>query len=233
MSQSIDKYTQAWQDNSGPNPPPPKPIVPVITTTSWDDNAKVSNASKQADLIALIHSSLYASQQQLYGVAVHEYSDEWWRSDLSRVGIDLKGEGCPNSNAYAHTSCGIVTIAQAGNGLQTLFALEYSGMFEIMNIPFRFCVVPKESARRLESIWSSGSSGNNPIPPPFTTSFPAGSAYCSFIPAVVPWVYVIPILSGLSVTVILLLLLLPAPKPPTPKARELKAIRESEDFLVN
>jgi len=211
-------------------------------TSSWDSSSKITNATKQGESIALVAFGLqeYSGGVNLVGIAIHEFSDEWWRSDLSKVGFDEKGEGCPNSNAYAHTSCGIL-VAAGGSDTQSIFSVEFTGLFELLNLPFRFCVVPKTSARTLQKMWAiTSSSPNNKRSSPAATAHTEttgggkasatdapilpGQAYCSFIPAVVPWVYVVPTLSGLSLTVFLLLLSLPAPKPTKVKDRELKQI---------
>jgi len=138
-------------------------------------------------------------------VVINEFSDEWWRSDLAAVGFDV--EGCPNSNAYAHTSCGIVTV-------DGILNLEYMGVYRLRDIPLGYCVIPKEAAQVIATAWS----GSNIY---------AGKPVCTGLTSIVPW-YVYPILAGCSFFVFVLLLVLPTPNPPKISDRQLQYFADDD-----
>jgi hypothetical protein len=193
-------YTQAWSGSSQQ----PKPFIATIKTTSL--NESTSDESFQVTGFTDIYNYVNGGQGVLYGYVFYEFSDEWWRSDLSTGGYDV--EGCPNSNPYAHTACGITTIFGP-------FALEYSGLFYLRDIPLGYCIVPKAVTTTLLTLWNPA--GNIAV----------GKPICVGITEVVPYL-VYPILVGCCIVVFALLLVLPAPTPPKIIDRQLQYFADDD-----
>eukprot|EP01124_Arcella_intermedia_P008225 TRINITY_DN15164_c0_g1_i1.p1 TRINITY_DN15164_c0_g1~~TRINITY_DN15164_c0_g1_i1.p1 ORF type:complete len:464 (+),score=105.98 TRINITY_DN15164_c0_g1_i1:35-1426(+) len=195
----MDSYIGYWGSKSMAV----APVLAMIKAQSFDNNKKESNQTIQAIMLETIFENYTQEITDFHMLTgIFEFSDEWWRSDLATAGYDT--EGCPNSNPYAHTSCGITTS-------QGIMNLEYLGLFQIRDIPLGYCVIPKEAAVRLCNLWN----GNGKC------SLTAGIPTCTGLTSVVPW-YVFPILAGLSMVVFVLLLVLPTPNPPKITDKQLK-----------
>jgi hypothetical protein len=197
----MNSYISAFT-NQNPTIPP---LMAIIKTTSL--NGSFSDEKFQLDTFNDIfdYLELNAYKPHIYGKAFFEFSDEWWRSDLSTGGYDV--EGCPNSNPYAHTACAITTVFGP-------YPLEYSGLFGLRDVPLMFCIVPKKIANRIFEVWNP--SGNLDTDP-----------QCASIPEVVP-LLLYPIIVCVSLIVITLLLVLPSPTPPIVRDRQLEYITDDD-----
>eukprot|EP01126_Amoeba_proteus_P063701 TRINITY_DN8804_c0_g1_i3.p1 TRINITY_DN8804_c0_g1~~TRINITY_DN8804_c0_g1_i3.p1 ORF type:complete len:176 (-),score=28.96 TRINITY_DN8804_c0_g1_i3:101-628(-) len=129
-----------------------------------------------------------------------------WRSKLSESGYDV--EGCPNANPYAHTSCGI--LINNGDSM----SLEYAGLFELLDEPFRFCVKAKNQVLQVVlKHWLNGG----------TTSFP--EIQCSNIDFLFSegqtWgEYILVGILGITLIVLSMFLIVLPPQPPKPISEE-------------
>jgi hypothetical protein len=185
----------------------PLPYIVTLKTTSL--NQSISDESYQVSGFNHIYAYVNSANTQygvMYGYVFYEFSDEWWRSDLSTGGYDV--EGCPNSNPYAHTACGITTYFGP-------FALEYSGLFYLRDIPLGYCIVPKLATLTLMEIWNPAG------------SMTVGKPICVGITQIVPYL-VYPILVGCCILVFALLLVLPAPTPPKIIDRQLQYFADDD-----
>jgi len=117
----MNSYISAFT-NQNPIIPP---LMAIIKTTSL--NGSLSDEIYQLDAFNNIfeYLELNTYKPHIYGKVFFEFSDEWWRSDLSTGGYDV--EGCPNSNPYAHTACAITTVFGP-------YPLEYSGLFGLRDL---------------------------------------------------------------------------------------------------
>jgi len=197
----MNSYISAFT-NQNPTIPP---LMAIIKTTSL--NGSLSDEIYQLDAFNNIfeYLELNTYKPHIYGKVFFEFSDEWWRSDLSTGGYDV--EGCPNSNPFAHTACGITTVFGP-------YPLEYSGLFGLRDVPLMFCIVPKKIANRIFEVWNP--SGNLDTDP-----------QCASIPEVVP-LLLYPIIVCVSIIVITLLLVLPTPTPPKVRDRQLQYISDED-----
>jgi hypothetical protein len=198
----INSYWQAWSGTTIQ----PRPYMVVLKSTSL--NESMSDETFQVNVFNELYTYVNNNpfNNMLYGYVFYEFSDEWWRSDLSTGGYDV--EGCPNSNPYAHTACGITTIFGP-------FALEYSGLFYLRDIPLGYCIVPKAVTTTLLTLWNPA--GNIAV----------GKPICVGITEVVPYL-VYPILVGCCIVVFALLLVLPAPTPPKIIDRQLQYFADDD-----
>jgi hypothetical protein len=197
----MNSYLSAFT-NQNPIIPP---LLAIIKTTSLNQTLSDEKYQLQTFNDIFDYLELNPYLPHIYGKVFFEFSDEWWRSDLSTGGYDV--EGCPNSNPYAHTACGITTVFGP-------YPLEYSGLFGLRDIPLSFCIIPKEIAYKLRDKWNPGGQ----LPP---------SPICAGLPQVVPDV-VYPVLVCISVIVITLLLVLPTPTPPKIRDRQLQYFADDD-----
>jgi len=185
-----------------------RPVLASIKTSSLNESTSDENfqASTFSTIVSYLNQQPYWTQYS-YGTAFFEFSDEWWRSDLSTGGYDV--EGCPNSNPYSHTACGITTVFGP-------YPLEYSGLFGLRDVPLGYCIVPKQIVSLLMLSWNSDGT-----PPP------QGQPICAGLTQVVP-ILVYPILVCICLLVIALLLVLPTPKPPKVTDRQLQYFADDD-----
>eukprot|EP01130_Rhizamoeba_saxonica_P000109 TRINITY_DN10127_c0_g1_i1.p1 TRINITY_DN10127_c0_g1~~TRINITY_DN10127_c0_g1_i1.p1 ORF type:complete len:521 (-),score=72.93 TRINITY_DN10127_c0_g1_i1:35-1546(-) len=168
------------------------------------DNVQAVSLSKMLQELVFYFSDILSSDinynDKIAGVAIMEYSDEWWRSSLGFAGEDQ--EGCPNANPYAQTACGL-SVGETGE----LLAIEYAGLFRIWTQPFRYCITPKPSYGVIRDFWT-----REPEATDFNTLFSdEGDSFCSFINIFPPQDELIGlyISGGLVGLVIILILLVP------------------------
>jgi len=95
------------------------------------------------------------------------------------------------------------------------FALEYSGLFYLRDIPLGYCIVPKAVTTILKNQWNAAA------------NIPVGKPICVGITEVVPYL-VYPILVGCCIVVFALLLVLPAPTPPKIIDRQLQYFADDD-----
>lgn len=183
-------------------------ILVFIKTTSL--NQSVEDDQFQVDVFSSIMTYVCENLDGTFieGMIMYEFSDEWWRSDLSTGGYDV--EGCPNSNPYAHTACGITTIFG-------FFPLEYSGLFSLRDVPLGYCIIPKKLTNALLNLWAPGNS-----------NYTEGMPICAGLTPVVPEI-LYPIVVGLSLLAIAALLVLPTPKPPKIIDKQLQYFADVDD----
>jgi len=197
----MNSYISAFT-NQNPTIPP---LMAIIKTTSLNGSHSDEKFQLATFNDIFDYLELNAYKPHIYGKVFFEFSDEWWRSDLSTGGYDV--EGCPNSNPYAHTACAITTVFGP-------YPLEYSGLFGLRDVPLMFCIVPKKIANRIFEVWNpSKNLGIEPL--------------CASIPDVVP-ILVYPIIVCVSIIVITLLLVLPTPTPPKVRDRQLQYFADDD-----
>jgi hypothetical protein len=164
---------------------PGKPLIPMIRVDNYQNencsssrrtiDCNTNNDTKQVERTKEIIKSILqyfragdGNELTVKGMAIFEYSDEWWRGIQASVGRDI--EGCPNANPYAHTGCGVLL----GKGGDTL-VLEYLGYYKIIDRPFRYCLKEKIVAQLLRELFDRSigypSSKYNP-----------DAEYCSIVP---------------------------------------------------
>jgi len=183
---------------------PIKPAIPIINVDSFSQLKQEQNNTKQVLTLIDMYNRLKVdfTSYAIWGNMFMEFSDEWWRADLSTGGYNV--EGCPNGNAYAHTSCGI-TIPSGD-----ILSLEYQGLYEILDTPFQFCIVKKPAVDTLHSLW---------VPNPAERkNFTAQE--CAMINMIIP-PYAIGALGGLALICLVVILIIPPPAPPKKKYTEL------------
>jgi len=115
----------------------------MIISSSYDNHNREPNNTLQ--LINIDNAFANINKfGKVWGVGFYEFSDEWWASTDSDAGFDI--EGCPNSNPYAHSPCGI----RVQDGLVNV---EWLGMYSIKYLPFRSCKIPKNITKTIQWLW--------------------------------------------------------------------------------
>jgi len=208
LSTVITAYKTAVQETKTK---PAKPLLLIFNVDSYNQSAKGVQEDKQVSAFKTMLLTIpKVGQVSYWGMAMWEFSDEWWRGDLATNGNNV--EGCPNGNAYAHTSCGIPTPTD-------ILSLEYTGMFEIIDYPFLFCTKSKALVASVQSFWFNYDP-KNPTQPDWITP---GNLTCVPINLVIPWYIVLPLI-GLSFVCLIIILLIPPPAPPKKDYQELLQI---------
>jgi len=184
-----------------------QPLLLIFQVDSYNQSAKGVQEEKQVKSFDTMLSMIPGAKNVIYwGMAMWEFSDEWWRGDLATNGNNV--EGCPNGNAYAHTSCGIPTPTD-------ILSLEYTGMFEIIDYPFLFCTKSKLLVLSVQSFWFDYPRNTSAI-----DWVMPGTLSCEPINLVIPWYIVLPLI-GLSFVCLIVILLIPPPAPPKRDYQEL------------
>jgi len=118
-------------------------VLPMIVSSNFDDRTRGLNDSLQD---ANVKQAIYYANKfwNTDALGFFEFNDEWWTSAETDSGFDI--EGCPNSNPYAHTSCGY----RVGDGVLNV---EFLGLYALNSSPFRCCLIPKKVVKTVQIHW--------------------------------------------------------------------------------
>lgn len=190
-------------------------VLPMITADSFSGDDQQDN--KIQSIYKVAQTNLNSKPARVWGTAITEFNDEWWRSYLGTAGYSV--EGCPNSNAYAHSMCGIPTWGDK------VLSLEYTGLFSISDAPFMYCYTPKIAIVWLNCTWHSTNQTAVPVWNSTTKQNPICAPMNLIVPENVVYILVIP--PFLCLVVLALLLIVPPPQPPTRNDLEMSLFIEN------
>jgi len=184
-------------------------VLPIFQVDSFNQTLARPNETAQRIRFCQMLQYFYTNKVlkwKNWGMGFLEFSDEWWRSSLeaAETGFDL--EGCPNSNPYAHTACGIGLVRSQ------VLSVEYTGLYELRDLPFHFCYKPKEVVAYLAYAW-----GNTSLPPVNGSNafdlVKDADLFCVPIKFIIPWEAFYGLIP-LTVAALVLILILEPPRPP-------------------
>jgi len=157
------------------NPGQPPSLMAIIQGSDYSTSLGRTNQTSQLEnfkqVFIDISNQKNDDQTNMYSVeTIFEFSDEWWRGSTTETGFDV--EGCPNSNPYAHTPCGM----RIGSG--TVLCTEYLGIYSVKSTFFQKCVVPKLVVNSIADRW--GAKNFNPNQTYCAPVMPIWIAYIPF-----------------------------------------------------